>query len=1086
MRSKWKTCGLATSMTMAAILATTLGVSAPVLAASGTVSGTVRAGGSTVPAGSVQVAFVSYSNNTCTSPSGQPLVGTATDASGQFAQSLNTSYYYKVLYKPLTTAPNKALFRWYTSSSLEGNANGALATCLTVTSSGLTGINLSTDAPSVMFTGTLKTSTGAIVSNANVFLSRTTYNWYQSINGFPSKVSETGTWELTGVDVGESNLYMQVVTPAAFLGSTMFYVKKENVGYTLIPAADLGTCGEACKFGTSLNVNTLNMDLRLPVMGQITGVVSGPTSPVGENEVCVTAYKDGASIQTMYSFAAGTACTNANGQYNIGLTYGTYRLSFVAQRGTPYMNEWHNNVSQDSGYFGATTVTVSSGSPTATINATLDVGKSISGRVTDSSGAGIPDVTVTALVKNDDGFDVNVNYGRSASDGTYTIYGLKAGTYRLMTQHPDYGMYWLGGTRDSATEFTVGQNDSNISGKNIRLPAGFSLSGTISTDYNIDARVCVSAYKITDSDFGWGEYVNTNCVNAPSAWILKGLQPGSYRIRFDVQGDLRSSFLGGMDIQEATVVPITNSNVSDLNITLASGKALTGKIVNLDPSPVANSCVTTFSVDQNSWGPGTYMTSSCTGTNGEFTLRGLPSGKYKLQINAPQYSDYVPGFLTSDGKLVRTHTDASEFEITGSSQRVTPLPTVTFQKGPKFTAIVKDGSNPVASVCVSAFRVNSNFGWGEWGGASCSGTDGKINIRGLIEGAKYKFQVTSNSGDYSSGWHRAGAPTSTDQSLATEVTLNSSDTSIGDISLVAGIRATGKITNDGIGLYPSCVQALEDDGTAWGRWSSYACTNPMGEFVLRGLNPTSTYRFRVDIWKGDFKGGFIKTGDGLSVHGVQNQPDGIQSIGSNGSVIDIGEVGVTTAPSIQGVVSSTSSSKESNVCINAFDETTSQWAGGSCSMPNGTFAIRGLETGHSYLLEIWTQRPNLRGGWYNGLLEGTTVSPNRSSAQPVTVTSSIKNLKLTLADGGSIVGTLTKGLCVAAWITPGSQSSSRTNASAVSCASDTNTFVLRGLDPATTYYLQVFSPTGATVTQTNPDVNDPVQTGANSIAISAS
>lgn len=1079
-----KTRATNTVLSFLLIVASTLIVTAvaphQVSAATGTVSGTVRAANSPVPAGSVQVAFVSYSNNTCTQPSGAPLVGTATDASGQFSQTLDTGFFYKVLYKPLTTAPNKALFRWYTSGSSGGTSLGATATCLTVTSAGLTGIDVSTDAPSVMFTGTLKTSTGAIVSNANVFLSRTVQNWYQMINGYPSKVSESGTWELTGVDVGESNLYIQVVTPAAFLGSTMFFVKKESSGYSLIPSADLSLCGDACKFSTSSGQNTLNMDLRLPVMGQISGTVSGPNGAVGQNEVCVTAYKDGASVQTMYSNEAGRSCTDSSGNYTIGLTYGTYRVSFVAQRGTPFKNEWHNNVSQELGYFGASTVTLSVGSPTALVNATLDVGKSIAGRVTDSSGNPIADATVSALTKSAEGYDIHANYGRTASDGTYIIYGLNSGTFRLMAQHPDFGMTWMGGSRQQATEFTIGANDEGTTGKNLQYPVGFTMSGTISTELNLDSRVCVTAFKITDSDYGWGEPTNGNCFNAPSAWMLKGIQPGTYRIRFDTQGgDLRPTFLGGTDILDATIVTVTNSSLSNLNVNLAAGKSIAGKLVNTDPSAVANACVTAFKVDENSWGPGMYAASTCSGTTGEFVLRGLTNGTYNIQINAPQNSDYVPGFYNEAGKLERKHGDASQVTISDSSQRITTLSTVTIQKGPKFTATTKSGGTGVSPVCVTAFKVGSEFGWGEWAGQSCSSSGGTLNLRGLESGGKYRFQVNAYESNYITGWYRANTTTTTDMTLASEVTLGTTDTSLGDINLVAGTSVTGRITYGGNGVTGACVQSLEDDGSTWGRWTSNTCTNSLGNFTLRGLDSSKTYRFRVDVWNGDYKGGFITSSGGL-----QNGPEGISSISVPN---DLGDVVLISAPSIQGVISSTGSPKESNVCVNAIDYDTRQWTTSSCSNPSGAFSLRGLEAGSRYLLQIWTQKTNLLGGWYISANQNDpTVTDNQNSAETILVpVSGIRNLRITLSDGGSISATLSGGLCVAAWTKPDSDSSSRTDAAAVACTSTTGTVVLKGLQPSTPYYLQVFSPTGATVTQTAPGLNQAVYTGG-TVTITAS
>ena len=1058
-------------------------------AATGTISGRITAGGVAVPAGSVQVVFVPYGAG-CV-PNGTPLQVTPVGANGQYSFSLDTQYDYKIMFKPLTTAPRSALFRWYFSANSGGTTDGyeappnaaTAATCLDLTTEGLTGINLDTTGSSVQLTGSLTSSSGSIVPASSVFVTRSTLTYFQDPNGSAARTSADGTWEIAGVDTNLPNVYLQVMVPANSPTAPRFFAKKVGTAYELIPAADIATCGDACKFNFGTN-DVLNMALRLPVMGQITGTISGPNGPVGAGQVCATAFSDGGSSANMYSLQVGSVCTNASGEYTMGLSYGSYRLQFTSQPSSPYMSEWYNNVSMIAGYSGAAVITVSAGSPTATADGLLAVGKTISGRITNTSGDPIRGMTASAMMENLEFRNyMSAGYANTNDNGEFTIYGLEAGTYSVMAQNTDYGMQWLGGgTRESATKFVIASGDAGATGKNIAFPRGYVASGNLTTGDGSVANICVSAWAVSESVMGYGELAASACYSAPGGWQLRGLKAGSYRLRFDAQtGNLRSTFLGGNDISTATVKVVTNADLTNIDVTIPSGKSIAGKFVDEGGISVSAVCVGAYKTNNSSWGMGTWSGSSCTGSNGEFQIRGLENGNYILRADMSPSSNFAPGYYTEPGALVRSQQSATTITISDGSQTTTLQP-VTLYAGPKFTGTVVDGSTPTSGICVNAFRKVNDFGWGEWTSSSCSGADGKISFNGLSAGF-YSFQVNPQSGSYQSGWHRTGLTTNKDQSLATSFQISTSNVSLGNVSLVSGKNVTGKITDGTNPILGACVQAIKDNGSYWGMWAGSGCTNTSGDFKIRGLDPTGTYRFRVDVWAGDFKPGYI-----TSESSIQSNPTGIAALDAVADR-DLGTIVMPTAPSIKGTVYSGSESagvKEANVCVSAFDANNFQWVASTCSAPNGTYALRGLTAGNSYKLSWWTQNPLLTPGWYKDKAAPTQVqNPSDATAIPID-SNGRSNVNLYLADGGKVFGTLTSGLCVAAWLQPFSDVANRTDASAVSCADDSNAFELRGLLPATNYFLQVFKRDGTSVTQTSPGINTAVQTGQGTLAISAS
>jgi len=1083
---------LRTRAAILAILGSALAIvptAEPVRAAVATISGTITANGTAVAAGTVQVVFIPYNkagNCITGKPASVPNFVTPVGANGQYSMSLNTAYDYKVMFKPLTTAPRSALFRWYSSTRSGGTPDGfeaspatSGATCLNLQGAGLTNVSLATSGTSLQLTGTLKTSTGSVVPASNVFITPTTQNYFNDPNGYAAQTAANGTWEIAGVDNNVPELYVQIMVPAGNPTAPRFFAKKVGTSYSLIPAAEVVACGADCKFNFGNN-DVANMNLRLPTMGEISGIISGPNGHVGFGEVCASVYTSGASSMDMYSSQIGSVCTDENGRYTVSVAYGSYKVQFLNQSGSPYKSEWHNNVSPLLGYASAQAITVSAGSPTATISPTLDQGKSISGRVTDANGTPVVGMNVSA-------FTIHPDYGPYASvgnaltneNGNFNIRGLDSGEYTIMASHRDFGSQWLGGSRETATRFTISSGDSGATGKNIQFPRGYKASGTITTDSSGEANVCVSAYLVTDTNMSWGTVVNTSCFMAPGAWEIKGLREGSYKFRFSAtpESNLRSTFLGSTDATSATITTIASSDVSGIDISLSSGKIITGKIVDSSPNPISGICVSAFKLsDTTPWG--IWSGSSCTNSAGTYLITGLEEGSYQLRFDPPSGTDYAPGWYEEDGSPTRRMTDATIINIGSEIRNTVAIQTIL--QGPTITATVVDNGTSVAGICVAALKNSGNNGWGEWGTSSCSGTDGKITLRGLAEG-DYTFQITTSSGNFQSGWFRANTTTTTDRLLASSVTLGNNSVALGNISLLAGTKVSGKLVNSSKGIWGACVQALKDDGGPWGIWSGSSCTNSNGEFTLRGLDPTSSYRFRIDFGAGDYRPGFV-----TSNSTIQSISDGIAALAAT-SDINLGDIAVATAPSIKGVVTSGASRPESNVCFTAQKSDTMQWISSGCSGSNGSFAIRGLTDGHSYKISWWTQKPTLAPGWYKEIQQGPTHANTSDEASVVQIgANGISGLNIRLKDGGAISGSLDTGLCVAAWLQSGTNASQRTDAAATSCANSNNEFELRGLLPSTDYFLQIFRKDGGAITQTNPLPDFAVRTGVTNLTLTAS
>ena len=155
--------------------------------------------------------------------------------------------------------------------------------------------------------------------------------------------------------------------------------------------------------------------------------------------------------------------TGADGQYSVsGLADGTYEVGFDGSSAGYQPQFYAQEASLDS----ADPVDVTAGTTTTDIDAALDPGVGISGRVTDvSTGAGVGGVQVTVFDEVNGG---SVGTATTAGDGSYSLSGLPPGTYAVQFQAASgnylpefYDGEWSQNTADQLTPRPRPQRDGN-------------------------------------------------------------------------------------------------------------------------------------------------------------------------------------------------------------------------------------------------------------------------------------------------------------------------------------------------------------------------------------------------------------------------------------------------------------------------------------------------------------------------------------------------------------------------------------------------------------------------------------------------
>lgn len=275
------------------------------------------------------------------------------------------------------------------------------------------------------FSGTVRNTAGEPLSFVNVRAEDGggAVGWGQT--------DATGSYIVTGLPAGSLTVCFQGSYAADPEG---------GVGYS-------STCAAAPVEVTS-GALAPGVDATLQISGVLTGAVTSTAGdPLAWVNVTATS-PDGST--------SGTATTNEDGTYRLtGLPDGQYSVCFdaaFAAGGTApdgYVNQCYDG--KPYGTSDPTLVTLTSGTVTAGINASLADGGAISGTVRDASGNAV-ESSVTIW----DG--TTTTWAYAGSDGAYSVAGLAPGSYTVCAsavQGVGYGCYGGGSDPYTATPVTV-------------------------------------------------------------------------------------------------------------------------------------------------------------------------------------------------------------------------------------------------------------------------------------------------------------------------------------------------------------------------------------------------------------------------------------------------------------------------------------------------------------------------------------------------------------------------------------------------------------------------------------------------------
>ena len=462
------------------------------------------------------------------------------------------------------------------------------------------------------------------------------------------------------------------------------------------------------------------------------------------------------------------------------------------------------------------------------INVQLPTGYSIAGTIRDSAGALLADADVYAIGT------VSYGYGSTDAAGKYKMIGLAPGAYVIQVAPPNGknlvdGYYTTANANHftavytSATKVTVSPNKTGI---DVKLPAGFTISGTVTT---------TAGAPLANAQVGAvGPSYDSVSTSSTGKFTLRGLRAGSYKLT--VSGPGGTNYLRGwystansnhFVVASASSTSFTlGPNKSGLTIKVPTGYSISGKITNTTGTALPYVGVSASS--------STYSNGTSTDGFGNYTIKGLASGSYKLNISPQSDTNYKYGYYTSANTAHFTGAAASATSIT-----VGPTKTgVNIKVATGYTisgTITNASGTPLAEVDLYA----DNLGHYRF---ATTDVNGKYTIKGLSSGAQrlsinnFSWPTLIQQGYYTTNNLNHFTVV---QSNATTVTVGPNKTGV-NAKIPTGYSIAGKVTGPG-GV------ALQYAGVSVSSANGYGGTSTAanGTYKVTGL-PAGTYKVQVD------------------------------------------------------------------------------------------------------------------------------------------------------------------------------------------------------------------------------------------------
>jgi hypothetical protein len=299
----------------------------------------------------------------------------------------------------------------------------------------------------------------------------------------------------------------------------------------------------------------------------------------------------------------------------------------------------------------ANLVVVSAGKTTGDIDAAMELGGRLTGKVTDSvTGDPLAQICVAADYNNEgggggdgarplqDSGDVTHFSTLTNADGEYTLNGIPSGPYNLSFLDCHKHAYL-----EAGTSATVDPGDTSTNDITMALPGSISGTATSNASTPADLKgICVGL-------IAGGTSEGATLTNAEGVFTLSHLYPGSYQIEFtdcthhiyleQFYDNITGTYSG------TAVAVASGQKVTGIDATMVKSGEFVGRVTGTAKHApgIAGICVEAAPVTASGDEYQPPFEYGVTNSNGRYTLKGLSSWGYNVTFNecSPVNPDYA-------------------------------------------------------------------------------------------------------------------------------------------------------------------------------------------------------------------------------------------------------------------------------------------------------------------------------------------------------------------------------------------------------------------------------------------------------------
>lgn len=303
---------------------------------------------------------------------------------------------------------------------------------------------------------------------------------------------------------------------------------------------------------------------------------------------------------------------------------------------------------------------------TSQVHAALDPAASISGTVTDETGAPVVggDVQVYRFDEAAESWEWQAS-AQTADDGSYTVGSLPFGTFAVAFGSGEgveiVPEYWSDASSLEGSTPVELERGESVAGVDAQVQRAGRVTGVVLDDLGRPLEnVSVSAH--VEDVPGFEEWSSFGAMsNSDGTFALTSLPPGDYTVQFwpGEEPDLLGEWWDDAESRETAsiVTVVAEAEVTGVDAQLAAGGLITGSVFDGAETPIPDANVVLYDAE------GDVAQATSTLSNGIFALGNLKPGAYTLSFSA----DTAAGRLTEWWNNASDRESATPVEVTAGA-----------------------------------------------------------------------------------------------------------------------------------------------------------------------------------------------------------------------------------------------------------------------------------------------------------------------------------------------------------------------------------------------------------------------------------